>query len=538
MARLKPIHGLILYLYTKVFHLKFSKFYGHFFNWFIILSLSLISVKTIAQSSIIAGSADETTLRDLQLLGQFNKNYSFTTRPVFLKPSDTIHKYLFNNHKSLLRDNKLFSIYTSPLVWHQQYNSNSPWGRNNTPMLLVKGYQQAISAGISLASKYLEIQIMPNFFLANNTPFIKDNYTKLSWGQSAIRLRLGTTPISLSLSTESLWWGPGIFNSLMMSNNAPGFEHLSIHTNRPWKTPIGIFEFQVVGGNLTNIANLPSENHFLINANQVANINNIRYFNGINFSYQPRFLKGLSIGLNRIFQYDISNRPFQGNTLETYAPVFSGLFKSTTGAGNGLAEDAKNRDQLVNLFARFHFENVQTEIYGEYGWNDHSYNIRDFVLNPDHSSVYLLGIRKMIPLDRYKHIGVEAELTQLEPTNSDLARGAGNWYTHVEGAIEGYTNQDQIIGGGVTPGDNTATLRVSLVNKLIKQSITLERYQHDPRFHPIQWTDWSLAFLHQQPITPKIYVVGGLDFVRRLNYLWKTENAFNTQFSLKALYHW
>ena len=538
MARLKSIHGLILYLYTNVYYLKFSKFNRQVFTWLFITSLIIFSLESVAQNSIIAGSSDETTLRDLQLLSRFNNNYSFTTRPILIKENDTINKYLINNQTKNLIDKKLINLYLNPLIIQQKHNTNSPWGRNNTPMLLVKGYQQEISSGITMVSKYLEIQIKPNFFIANNTPFLKGNYTKVSWGQSAIRLHLGTSPISVSLSTESLWWGPGIFNSLMMSNNAPGFEHISIHTNRPLKTPIGVFEFQIVGGNLKNVENLPSENHFLINSNQIASSDNIRYFNGINFSYQPHVLKGLTVGINRMFQYDIGNRPFQGNTLETYIPVLSGLFKSTTGANNGLAEDAKNRDQLLNLFTRYVFENVQTEVYGEYGWNDHKYNFRDFILNPDHSAAYLVGIRKMIPLKNNKYIGVEAELTQLEPTNSEIARVAGNWYVHTGGTGEGFTNQNQIIGGGVTPGDNTATLRVSLVNKLKKQSIILERYQHDPRFHSIHWTDWSLAFQHQQLITSKIFLAGGLDFVRRLNYLFENKNTFNMQFSLKALYYW
>jgi hypothetical protein len=48
-------------------------------------------------------------------------------------------------------------------------------------------------------------------------------FNKAFWGQSSIRLTFG--PASIGLSNENIWWGPGIRNSLIMSNNAPGFKH-------------------------------------------------------------------------------------------------------------------------------------------------------------------------------------------------------------------------------------------------------------------------------------------------------------------------
>ncbi|WP_216072810.1 capsule assembly Wzi family protein, partial [Acinetobacter baumannii] len=68
----------------------------------------------------------------------------------------------------------------------------------------------------------------------------KGSYLRVLPGQSSIRLSTG--PVSLGISTENLWWGPGCFNALLMSNNAPGFLHLTFNTTRPVKTPIGSFE--------------------------------------------------------------------------------------------------------------------------------------------------------------------------------------------------------------------------------------------------------------------------------------------------------
>ncbi|MFX9097187.1 capsule assembly Wzi family protein, partial [Acinetobacter baumannii] len=57
-----------------------------------------------------------------------------------------------------------------------------------------------------------------------------------------------------------MWWGPGSQNSLLMSNNAPGFLHLTLNTRYPIKTGIGNFEFQFISGKLTEDTSVLLEN--------------------------------------------------------------------------------------------------------------------------------------------------------------------------------------------------------------------------------------------------------------------------------------
>ena len=47
-----------------------------------------------------------------------------------------------------------------------------------------------------------------------------------------------------------MWWGPGTRNSLIMSNNAPGFLHFTLNTKKPIETFIGSFEGQIISGKL------------------------------------------------------------------------------------------------------------------------------------------------------------------------------------------------------------------------------------------------------------------------------------------------
>jgi hypothetical protein len=82
--------------------------------------------------------------------------------------------------------------------------------------------------------------------------FGKDPYSRLSWGQSSIRLNFN--PVSVGLSNENLWWGPGKQNSILMSNTASGFKHLTLNTIRPVNTPIGSIEGQIIAGRLKDRA--------------------------------------------------------------------------------------------------------------------------------------------------------------------------------------------------------------------------------------------------------------------------------------------
>ncbi|HQS06798.1 MAG TPA: capsule assembly Wzi family protein, partial [Daejeonella sp.] len=110
-----------------------------------------------------------------------------------------------------------------------------------------KGNQTSISFGASFKYGPLSIQLKPEYVYAENAEFEgfpseqydvvwakyynnyfnvsditerygEDPYSKLFWGQSSVRLTFD--PISIGISNENLWWGPGRRSSLLMSNNA------------------------------------------------------------------------------------------------------------------------------------------------------------------------------------------------------------------------------------------------------------------------------------------------------------------------------
>ena len=499
----------------------------------------ILPIFTFAQVNFEAGSEEESTLRDFQLLHLIPSNYSFTVRPTIypLVDSSIWDKGYFVPMQSFKKifNNKIISIKALPISSRSQLNSHSSWGRNNCGFLYLKGFQQIINTGIEVNSKIIDLRFAPDVLYTGDKSF--QNKINILGGQSMLRLKAGNL-LGLTAGIQQLWWGPAVFNSLMMSNNAPGFPHVAFHTLKPLSLPIGTIEFQLIGGNLKNKTAWPMENFGSLSIDQILpnNVATKRYFSGFNFAFQPIFMSGFALGINRMFQYYENERALQGNYIQTYFPVLTYLFKNKTGGTGGLYEDAKRRDQLINVFARYLFKEHHLEVYGEFGWNDHKYNLRDLASNPDHAAAYNIGLRKVIPIKTKIFYTLEAEVTQMAPTNSDIARGSGNWYVH-GGVREGYTHFGQIIGGGVAPGDNTATFRVSRTTDKFKQSILIERYQHDPQFHQVKWTDWCIGFQHMQHLN-SFTVAAGLDAVRRKNFNYQPSTAINFQPSLKLMYNW
>ncbi len=513
------------------FHSKINKF---------ILFILFVPIVSFAQINFNAGSDEEITLRDLQLLQIIPSHYSFTVRPLPYSFADSSlrNKDYFipiKPYKKIL-GSKYFSLKAMPQYYGMQMNTHSVWGRNNSSFISSKGFQSSGQLGIEVTSALLDIRIAPDLLFLTESSFKQKIH--IFSGQSIVRLKASHF-LAVTAGTQHLWWGPALFNSLLMSNNSPGIPQISLHTYKPLILPIGIIEFQVIGGQLKNRVNWPMENfnNRIVESLPFINVKKIRYFSGLNFAFQPVFISGLTIGFNRAFQYYIDNIGSQINFVQKYIPVISSIFKNRANINNPLGEDALNRDQLFNIFARYLFKEDNLEVYGEFGWNDHKYNLRDLVLNPDHSAAFTFGFRKIFSsYNLKKYYKIETEYTQMAPTNSDIARGSGNWYTHYQ-IGEGYTQLGQIIGGGITPGDNLLTLRISKINKTSTHSIKFEKYQHDPQFFNLKWTDWCLAIRHQQH-WKAMTVSAGMDLVRRVNYQHAEGNAFNMQPSLKLLYNW
>jgi hypothetical protein len=521
--------------------------------------LTSFQYKLSAQSLPVGTTALEDYYRRAQLTGQADSSVSFMIRPIFPKISfkakdvfyqdSTEKRYNLINSPSIYRSkNRKLNASLLPLSIQTQFNSHHPYGWNDGAMIPAKGLQSLLSAGIYLEYGILSIQFKPELDLAVNGKF--DNFNpatypiivaryydfynnidlparfgnkelgKAYWGQSSIRLNY--KDLSFGLSTENLWWGPGIRNSLLMSNTAPGFKHLTLNTTKPIKTAIGSFEGQLIAGRLENSGYgvLEPEWDYFGSTLLVPKLNDWRYLSGLALTWQPKWVPGLFIGLTRSSQLYHSDLSKVGD----YLPFFSSTTKSSAD------EPKEKKDNRSSVFMRWLWPEEHAEVYFEYGHNNNTGSVRNQALENSRQRAYIFGMRKMLPFNQSKeeNLMVTVEVTQLQETSPTDIGNAESWYIN-KYVRQGYTNRGEILGAGIGPGGNLQSVDVSWVSGLKRLGIQVERYVHnndfyfysyqdsvDPRRH---WTDLSLSANGEWNY--KNFVLNAkLMAVKSLNYQW------------------
>ncbi len=118
-----------------------------------------------------------------------------------------------------------------------------------------------------------------------------DSATNRSRRRHSARVRSPFTlaQSTLGVSSENQWWGPGIRNALLLSNQAEGVPHVFARSARPIVTGIGDFEWRVIGGAL-------SESAFF----DTISTNNTRSLSGFIVTWQPAVAPHVTVGVARI----------------------------------------------------------------------------------------------------------------------------------------------------------------------------------------------------------------------------------------------
>ncbi|UCS93233.1 capsule assembly Wzi family protein [Echinicola marina] len=542
--------------------------------YFLTILFSTLLVDVLEAQTIPAGfPVLEESLRRKQLLGELDSVISFNSRP--LQPSLFYSNEVFNDYTGFQigstlgkKNGKLDKKYISylPIRNTIAYNSGRPYGWGNGAMIPNVGFQNMITGGIAAKFHFVNIQLMPEWVWTQNKSYdgyyngfsdrinraryyfwnFGDNperfgntaYSKFSLGQSKITLSYGS--FEIGASTENIWWGPGQFNALIFSNNAEGFPHLTFNATKPVKTFLGSIEGQLIMGKLQPSGYKPSQWDELNDKYFVELSEDWRYLNGISISYQPKWVSGLFLGLNRTYQQYSEDKT---NSFGDWFPIFETFTKSSLfNNGNSVDYDGKRQDQQVSIFGRYLFTKANAELYFEYGRRDHAYTAREFVLNPEHARAYLLGFQKLFELPYPKQfVQVRAEMLQQQESINRWMRypglgGGTSWQTHYQ--VRGFTHVGQALGSGAGVGSNVQTIEVSIIDQLNKYGIVLERLANHQDFYykglgyqeeRQPWVDLSLGFLFDYQ-WDRFMLSSRLQFINGMNYQWQLDDNSTEEF--------
>lgn len=505
--------------------------------------------------------------RRAQLLGKGDPQASYLIRPVVSPLSEAIDGDSLSQGKAIAPEIapewKLLPVRAS-----LGHSGRRPYGSYPYLTVPARGPQLWLNPGVQYQKGWLDFRFQPELVLAGNSPYqgFTDRFDVATnslyfrypntlnyperFGQGAVfRLGLGQTKLAASwrnweasLGTQSIWWGPGQFQSLIFSHHAPGFPQLTLGTKAPVTTFLGSFEGQLLFGRLASTAYAPLQEKVLNERYYRPHRKDPRYLNALILTYSPKWLTGVSLGFSRTFQIHNSDRP---SGFRALVPVIMPLVKENYGFTNANG----NWDQQVAVFGRWLLRPAQAEIYFEYGRRDHALNWREFAMNPEHARAYLLGFSKLWTLEK-GHFQIRGEMTQQQESINRLMRYAGNaglsWHSH--GQVRGFTHLGEPLGVGLGSGSNVQTLEFSYVKDWNKTGIRLERVARNADFfyaavggnpNLAPWTDLALAMLWERKIG-SVNVSANGQYIHSHQYQWDVNSpeAGNLRLDLNVVYRW
>jgi hypothetical protein len=509
------------------------------------LAWGLLAAPRLQAQNLRVGDPVEDYLRVLQVAGVAAPD-PFVVRPLSAERAvgaigNAPHPWRGRIEAGLgANDSGLVAGLLSPqaAVW---WNSTYPWGQNDGVVWQGRGAILSAAAGAYARWGMLRAVLRPVAVWNQNRAFplvasldaVRGEYTNpwhdldhqlridqpQRFGDSAFsRLDLGESALWLDwhgvaagMSQETMWWGPGMDNAIVLSNNAPGIPHGFLGTSRPVDVGIGRLSAHWIWGRLRE------SEYFDDN-----DTNDVRYVTGIVGAWEPSFLPGLTIGGTRAYMQYI---PEDGLSFRDYVVVFQGLTKkSVAGPSQPGGDDA--RDQLLSLFLRWALPAAGFEVYGEWARNDHSADMRDFLLEPEHSQGYTLGFQKVMGgADGGRLVRLRAEATRLERSKTLLLRETPPYYTH-HIVRQGYTHRGQVLGAGIGTGSNSQVLALDVFTGWGRVGGFLRRQVHDNDayyelygpvdnfgYHDVDFALGATGLVFVGPVT----AWGSLAFVRELN---------------------
>jgi hypothetical protein len=371
-------------------------------------------------------------------------------------------------------------------------NSGLPYSLNQGSLWAGRGMSSELTAGMFVFHGPFRLIVAPTAVAEENKPFQVIPYPqqivpgRSPWANPFhplpesidLPLRFGDRPrqhvdlgqssltvdvpvVSFGLATENLWWGPGIQNAILLSNNAPGFPHAFVQM-RPLDTPYGTFDAQWILGQLR-------ESEFF----DRDTTNDTRALNGLAFTWTAPFDTGLTLGAARlVMSAQDRGHSVIPNALDVFRHVGQ---PNTDSSARGLNA---RRDQIFSLFGRWIFEPAAFEAYIEYAHFEEPISFRDLLEYPGHSEAYTLGFqwaRPLLPLATFR---LQAEASYLEPDPSLRLRPVAETYTS-RAVPQGFTNRGETLGAAIGPGASSQWLGADVFAPRWRFGVYLNRIRWD-----------------------------------------------------------
>lgn len=270
--------------------------------------------------------------------------------------------------------------------------------------------------------------------------------TRFDLGQSTLALRAG--PLSVGVSAEEHWWGPGLRNAIVLSNNAPGITHLFLRTERPLRTPLGEVEARWILGSLGESPHFDGDS-----------ANDTRSLSALALTLRPAGEPGLTLGVARaVYGAQEGGGLAPGRFLDVLS-----RWEMSGDVPDPATDTVRTRDareQILSLFGRWVFPDDGLEVYGEWARTRLPFSFGDFLDRPAFSQGYTVGLQGAREVAPGRHVRVQGEATYLEQSTRNGQ--PGSFYTSPS-VVQGYTHEGRVVGAAIGPGASSQWLALDLL---------------------------------------------------------------------------
>lgn len=424
------------------------------------------------------------------------------------------------------------------------WNSRIPVSYNDGAMWAGRGLNVTAAAGLSAGYRRFRFIFAPSITTSENRPFPivpstdplrssfaspwqtqpveadlplrfgNRRYTRVDPGESM--LEIAFPAVAAGVTSSSAWWGPGMRNALVMSNNAAGIPRVYARTATPWSSRLGDLEAEWLLGGLL-------ESPFF----DLDERNNLRSVSAAVVTLRLAADTGLTIGAARAVYASV--RRF-GRMPEHLADV---LFDWHRGPTTGPV--SRTSDQVTSLFARWVFPAAGVAAHVEWAKIRLPASLRELFVDPQENQGFTVGLEWADEIREGTTVRAQAEVTTLEQTPLSTGGVTREFYAS-HSVPQGFTQQGQPVGAAIGPGASGQYLGLGVLDRSWRVDGTIGRirfqegaYYRPPSQGRFAWRTHDVSLFAG--------IAGGYDSrwmqvsasairTLRMNYLFQTPNAF------------
>lgn len=496
------------------------------FTWGLIL-LSLCVIPGFGEESLF--SEEASMLRILELQGKLDRNYlNYRSLDDEKWDSETIEENFPGLTTDLNTSVGPMDLNVYPFEAFLSYNSDYPYGGNDGALWQGVGFNGQGSTGVSLEAMGFSATLKPVFYFSQNDDFdtmssaYPDTYgyhwaigldayqrpgdsTITDWSMGDSEIRYSWKALTVGFGTQAVWLGPGVNNSLILSNNAAPFPKLDLGVRKTSFRNWGDFEFRLFWGQLTESDWFDDDSD-----------NNKNLISAASASWTPSFFPELTLGLHR-----------------TMLSKWDDLDVSSVGGIilPNLATDEDESDQRFSFSGELHFPSVGFRTWGEIAYNDFYRSWDSFIRYPFHTIAFNAGLEKAWTLGNPDYtILVQGEFSSTESSRDTALYWPQTFYAH-HIVTQGYTNEGQMLGAAYGTGGNYQNITVTLVHPKGDIGIYIERQNIDSDYIYFLNSDAGISAQNagkDRWRQKAIYTMGAdMDWIIKEGILLSTGLAFN-----------